>query len=716
MKLHLPKLLLVMLLGAISVINSLAATIEIGRADVANSYSDNLYTYKAGNSYISAGTLKIGKDEKVGYFDENDNFVTSFGDGNASGLDKVIVTDSLTVVNKSGYLQSNVEIDSNGQLYLGGKNGKNQFAGLVAKDVTIKSTATGQKDYIDSTTGELVSGNANLWVDALTVDKLIIDGGVAYVRTSYAGGNSTAGNGYSLANLTYVDSAKSATIFSGLYINGGYLMMGRQSNGNQVGAGDRNETDAHFVNVIKGELKQTGGVAEILGKTYLEVGTIEQTGGKMYLAQDPTAGYEYLRLGKDTTTIKQSGNAELLDIEGKIIYGSDGKGSMKLNIEQTNSGTMELRNGVMFTTSNNNASQITQSGGGVINLSGDYTSALFNVTQTAGTLNIGTTDKDGNVLTTGNMAANSVSIGGKLNVVEGASLNANTITVNNSGSLNVDELSVAGTLTNNGTVQATGTVTATGTVDNNKNMEVQNLVINSGTTTNAEGATLTAGSITVNEGATLINYGTISSANGSMMLAEGDDIAAMNDATANLITIAGGKMEQYGVTTDNILVQNGGTLTLAPTVVDGNQVSASVGAVTLETGANMVISGNAQTGALTLEGGTITFVEGATLSSTSATGLDKVEITVNLSDAALEDLKAGKGYAGVLFTVAGDNSAALNGTSINFQSQNAGSYETTVKQDEKGNVTIGALVPEPTTATLSLLALAALAARRRRAA
>ena len=53
---------------------------------------------------------------------------------------------------------------------------------------------------------------------------------------------------------------------------------------------------------------------------------------------------------------------------------------------------------------------------------------------------------------------------------------------------------------------------------------------------------------------------------------------------------------------------------------------------------------------------------------------------------------------------------------MNFVTNTGGKAEATVKQDSEGKVTIGQLVPEPTTATLSLLALAALAARRRRAA
>ena len=655
---------------AIATSTVIADTINVGRADTSNSYTDNRLAYDVTNSN---GVLKVGSGDKIGYFDEADVFVQNFGDATATGqsISTAVVSNSLYVYKNEKFIitydkAADLEIDGDGQVYLGGKNGANHFGGLVAANVTIKDTATGQQDYVDEN-GKTISGNANLWVDVITADTLTINGGAAYIRTSYAGGSSTYGNDNS--------SRKSSDIGS-LYINGGYLKMGRQSNGDTVGAGNRKETNKHFVNIITDNLEQTGGYAEILGKTYINDSEIKQTGGTMYLAKDPTNGYEYLRLGKSTTTITQSDNAQLLSIEGKIIYGNNGDGNMKLNIEQKNAGTLSLLNGVMFTTKNDdatNASSISQTGAGTINLAGDYKSAWFNISQSGG----GTVNVNGE-------------------------LRANTVDVSSTSTLNINTDVTANSITQSDTSN----------VNINGSMSAGSIALNGGTMIVANGATLTANTITIN-GGTLVN-GYVEPV--ATLDVEGD-INSLSDTMSMLSTVETGGIKgkvvveageyiEYGNLEGSLQI-NGGQVTL--------NEDASVGDIVVN-GGKLAVAGDATTGSITVTSGTIEFdsstqltlVENATISIAEG-----VSIVINMSAEDMAKLNKGEDVSVTLFDSA-TNTHEFENTLIKF-TDGKSTVETTVTgSDTEGKVTVNAVVPEPTTATLSLLALAALAARRRR--
>lgn len=652
MKLHLSKTLLTAVLSACSCVAAYAEEttdaeviadieliaddgplyLDVGRATTTNSYLNNRFTC---DTTSSGGVLSVGTGDLVGYFTSTGDpstFVQSFGDATASGMsiDKVVVSNSLYVTKKEKVLfttitkAADVTISGSGQVYLGGKNGSNQFAGLVANNVTLDSTACGTQE----------AGEANLWVDAITAKKLTIDGGTAYIRTSYAGGNSMKGNYDTVTGLT-IDSVKSATISDGLYINGGYLKMGRQSNGNTVGSGNRNETDAHFVNVISGELKQTGGTAELLGKTYLNVSTIEQENGTMTLASDPTAAYEYLRLGKSTTTIKQTGDGTL-NVEGKIIFGSSGSDNMKLMVEQTGNGSISLDNGVMFTTKNAaSASLIDQQADGKISLGGDYTSATFNISQSGS---------------------------GTITLRNGAAVNADTVTLTN-----------------------------TNVTDTSKPQG--GLVIE-------KGATLTADSISI-DGGKLENRGTVK---GDIHIGT---VATTFSLLARDVEVTTGQVVNSG-TIEGAITMSGGALVLE----DGSSV-AGLSA----TGGEIQVEGNVtMTDDLVLDGDADLIFEDST--ATIDLGEHQLDlkggnIAVTLTDEELANL-ANVNIA--LFTGAEENA-------VDWGSQEVSILNTSGQQTNKavlnftgnanGDVTI-TVVPEPATTTLSLLALIALASRRRR--
>lgn len=745
MKLHLPKYLLVAALVAISAVSSFAAEYTVGTITTSQAFpssSDNIWTPGTAD-----GSLTLGTGDWLGAKDANGNRITSFGKQQwdyvgVLGLGKWTQKSSGTVTQNAQF--STLTINGGAQVVLGGQyvstkvylgtavGSMAEYTGVIADHVVVN--------------GDGSTTNLNTW--NLTTDTLVVNSGKVQIHNQVQSGNN---------HFVYeLPDSKQVRIHEGLTVNGGEVIINLNSL-NSSSSPNSNPDDTHIftgfgtinfdapsyeegsivdaskASIVKSWITQTDGSLVIQGKTASVGGlNINQTGGVMSVSTAGSTNHcwhilsdfgdsSIEQFGDSNTVLNIGGIAAYNDKYSKIKELMESKGvvfdptnteaeyngevmdlNASVNITQYGAGSIKIYQGIDLNNYNvdlagvasKDISTITQADyvdektgsvtatTGTIELSGTYKGASFNITQSAA---------DGTIKLHGTMNGGVVA------------QTAGTLTVSDKATLNAESMSVGGTLTNSGTVQATGKVTATGTLTNEKNMAAQELEIKSGTTTNAAGATLTAGSITVN-GGTFINYGNITSANGAMMLAEGDDVEAIADTTANLITIASGEMKQYGVTTENILVKDGGALTL--------NADASVGAVTLEQGGKIDIAGNASTGALTLEGGTITFVEGASLTSASATGLDKVEVTVKLSDATLNDIKAGNGYANTLFTVA--NNSALDGTTVTFTSATAGSVQATVNQDATGAVTIGKVVPEPATATLSLLALAALAARRRR--
>ena len=211
----------------------------------------------------------------------------------------------------------------------------------------------------------------------------------------------------------------------------------------------------------------------------------------------------------------------------------------------------------------------------------------------------------------------------------------------------------------------------------------------------------------------ILNIGERASA--SVTVGAGASIIAHESSTAALLTIMGkGSME------------NSGAIGIA-TVVDGGALTLNAGsamaAVTLESG-DIYVNGATKTGALTLTGGTITFnldAQVMTLADdATAVGMLTVDslkvsgtkIVVNLSEEAFNDLD-NKTFD--LFNVTNEGGGAdLASADIVFTNGTQSKVGTITANGGSVTVTDTKLVPEPTTATLSLLALAALATRRRR--
>ncbi|MBQ2380316.1 MAG: hypothetical protein II295_08020 [Akkermansia sp.] len=484
--------------------------------------------------------------------------------------------------------------------------------------------------------------------------------------------------------------SKQVSIRSELNINGGTTTIGHAS--------------GSYLQTSFGKLTYEGasygldGSLSKVSKAEIEASQISQTAGTLNVQGDSVSvgGLNISQTGtaKAVMSISNGAYHDLADYGDSVIAQHNLHADTELNlgiIRAYNSqydvikGKLE-ENGVKVDLSPSLA--VSHSGAGDINMSGvDFTakigssSAISSITQSDYV-----DEKNGDVTAT-------------------------TGTINLSGeykgaTFNIDQSAANGTINLNGTMTAGSVAQTAGTINVAKNASMSaDSVSVGGVFEVKDGGTLTAGAITVTEGGKLVNNGTISGASAAMLTAADDSM---------LIVIAGGSMENYGQTDKAILVQDGGVLTLG----DG----ASVGAVTMEQGGDISISGTAVTSALTLTGGTITFTEGALLEITdgmNVTITDAVTIEVKLSDAALENVMNGGSYD--LFKVnEGDTSAVttvLNGATVSFVStSNADNRVDAVVQQDGGAVKIETLVPEPTTATLSLLALAALAARRRRAA
>ena len=652
MKLRLPAILKLAIIAVCMMPAAMADTIKlnVGRAEVGNSFYDN---YKA-----EKNNLTVNEGELVGYFSTSNDPSTLVRDfsndftsnpatpGSAVSNSLVLGTFLDVMVLKGFHSLKDLTINGSGQVYLGGQNGSNQYGGLVAGDVKINSGAKGTQDI----------NNTNLRADFLYADTFTINDGSAYIRTMEGGGNSTGGSGYGkklgIFSGTIIDSAKSATITTGLYINGGYLKMGRQGNynaqnGNVQTQGNRTEKDSQFVNVISGTFKQTGGEAELLGKTYLNVEKIEQTGGTMKLAYDPTVGYDYLRLGQSATTISQSGGT--MDIEGKIIYVEEnGNDNMKLTIEQS-SGKLSLQNGVMFTTKNNdanNASVIKQTGAGSIELNGDYSSAIFNLEQSGANANL--TLMNGAVMNANEVEQTANATNATLTVESGAKLTAESVTVNG-------KLENNGSITVNGKLENKGTITGQITLKGNGNSRIANTFSVRATDTGIVSGELE-------------NSGTI---NGEVILDGGTLVVADDNSVIESIsaTEKGGKIEVNG------------SVDLTETMELNNAVelvfSSKDSAINMKENAELKLNG--------------------------------AQIAVTLTDADLENLSEVK-----LFTSADEEDANWGSYEVTVRNSSTGKESTaTLNYNANGDVTLES-VPEPTTATLSLLALAALASRRRR--
>lgn len=459
---------------------------------------------------------------------------------------------------------------------------------------------------------------------------------------------------YKLSSFSYIQNS--------LAISGGSLSFGYA--GADIKNVDKSSNITTFFGSTKFSMKQTGGTMNVYGAINL--------GADATITQEGNAGTMVLRdtvflQGSDSTTkFNQSADKATLVI-GRLERTFNNNYNIEFN--QSGEGLIHLAYGSNF--GKESTISLNQTGNGTINIGGGHDTELTGTLPTDYAL-----DKvDTNASTTSFESVNTTykinqSGAGEINIKENATIVADSINVGEKAHLVVDgQLNITTGEGNNAKVY--GTVSGTGTI------------------------TVTGGEF--------VNYGTIGVAPSQATFGE-DDISSLADSEALLITIAGGEFVNYGTTDSSILV-DGGTLTLNAGVLAD---------ITLNSG-SIVVNSDSTTGTLTLNGGTIIFEENAklTLVNGAELNLTNTVIEVLVSEETLAGLKDGSSDPVTLFETQ-DVTTDLKGITVNFTD---GTNDLTAKVDGTADgtgVVITTIVPEPTTATLSLLALAGLAARRRR--
>lgn len=607
MKLHLPKLLAVAILGAMTVDaaedEKTPLYINVGKATTYN--KENLTTLDS--KYLDANNvLNVGSGDLVGYFKSDDDTLTadefintSFTTaGSQDAVDKGNVTNSLKI-------NGGLNITGSGQVYIAGKSGSNFYSRLDVDNVTISGTGNNKTVEGKETDDVQLCANLNLRADAANIGSLTMKGGAAILGPYESGGGDDT---WPLGPNS--DSSKSVSI-GALTVDDGYLQLGRATDSNNM-----SHTSKNFKTFLTGAIEQNGGTIVARGKIYLGTNSITQSGGTMELGKNP-GNTERLVLGSTSLNItqkaseKSKGEPKLtisgaFSSTGGITNDSKADGFRKISIDQQCKGEITFEKGVLFTSVDKplfgkatiKASTISQSGGGTINLNGDFTSADFTITQTNGIINQN----------------------GKIDLYS--------------------ENKIGGTLENNGTINAT---------DENSMLK------------------LIAGGCIENNGFIYMN---ISMTGGELTAADNSTFA---DITATSGTIYLGK---------NLTL---GTLTLGGDA----SATATFDLRSQQNGVTVyVCEGGAQVDNLKIMGDNVTFV-----AKTDGTLADITEpLTLFLSGTDYDLSKA----------------------KLVIEDSTGEQTEVAFEDNHNGTVTVTGAIPEPTTATLSLLALAALASRRRR--
>ncbi|MBR4310251.1 MAG: PEP-CTERM sorting domain-containing protein, partial [Akkermansia sp.] len=408
-------------------------------------------------------------------------------------------------------------------------------------------------------------------------------------------------------------------------------------------------------------------------------------------------------------TLDQYG-ASYDDATGELVSGSE-KVDVRpvLELIQSGAGEINIFKGVDFSDhrkDNIEDSSITQSGGGEINLGGEYKGVTFDITQE---------DKGGTLNINGNLAADVVKQDGAGSIVaaSGKTLSANSVYA---GTVN-ETLDADGNVTSrDASVEISGDVTSGKVTLTGGTLKTETSEAGDVTVTNT--GNLSVGQIVVNEG-TFINErnGNINYTAPSALLALGSDednaqILLSGTANTSDVVVAGGEFVNIG-NVGNVLVEEGGTLTME------NQSSA--GSIVMD-GGRINVTGESSVGSLTLNGenNVINFdfngevAPSIVLTSGDALDLSSTTIKVTVSTEMLENL------AGQDFELFGGNVENITNATYIFTDGDADTSNDKIADvilgSTSGSIKVEATVaiPEPTTATLSLLALAGLCARRRR--
>lgn len=683
MKLHLPKNILVAVLAATAATCAYAVDYEVGT----HTGKNNLPSASA-NYTVYQGDVTLGTGDRMGTFKDGNllkdyDSKTDFGKEEwaaKNSIGKELVQKSSGTVTKNVQVTGTLTLNGDSQVSLGGQykspttyvglgnlggymDSADEFTGLLATNVVVNDQAT-----------------LNTW-NAIA-DNVTVNGGTVNIHSYRAEGNM----GYRLGMPT---DSKQVQIKQTLTVNGGDVTIGHGQYNNHTNTNEPStqnpETDYHTVTAFG---------------SYTYEGTPTLSDGKIYGVESAD---------RDPSLIKQTG--------GKLTVAGKSLSVGGLNIEQTG-GEMSISVGGKHFIADYGDSDIKQN-----SLSADtkltigeikaFNTYYDNVKDSLKeNPSVGAPDMDPTVAIT-HSGAGSINLNG-VNFTEkiGAAVEHSKITQNDYVDAETGDVTVTtGSINMNGKYQGVTFDIAQnggGKINLNSDIKADNVNLSgSGTVTVAAGKTLDANSIEVS-GGTFVNKGTVNLTvtEAALLPAAEGDVSTLAETDDMLqLTITGGQVENYGTFTGFISVE-GGIL---------NLMNGVVGDITMTAG-EIVVHNNSTSGNLTLNGGSITFMDGAVL---------------NIADNAVVDLNNTK-----VFVMVDDVDAVAAGDIITLFNQETGTVEfnntiITFTDGEEyvnaivsgaeggtengGKVTVNSVViPEPTTATLSLLALAALAARRRR--
>ncbi len=774
MKLHLPKLLFVAVVAAASFSYAVEHTTDSSGNKLYNvgQHTGSLKDpNEASNMWICSDEkgLTLAESDKLGFFVDG-NLYTGAMTGQVKEEWKYGVTNQSSV----GYITKNVKVEGTltiqdtAQVVLGGqyKGLSDYYTGIIADSIKVAGGKNEEGKYITNlstwnmSVGDLTvdsgivsvhtNGNGNKGNSSISVDgpykqvriknTLNVNGGSVTIGSNSSSADKNANDdhcqvGFGNGSIDTADYAKSTISQSWIY----------------QGKGE-NATDDSVLN-IEGKSVSVGGLNIEQHK-----GTMSISNGNYHIIADNGITYD--------SQIAQYADAKLTI--GGILAENKYKekvaeyskfGDAEVHVNQYGSGEINLTNGIVFNYNSSEAkaehSSFTQHGSGVINLSGvfgrtadkqtvisggffnkggtiTWAEVYFDIKQQGdeGVINLNsgaimsagdieqTADAILNLKGTAQMSAQSVSqSAGCIVVDEDAKLQTSVI---NAGVLTYEKQIVDGKevqVVTGGSVEMNGNVSLSdgsiSTADKNVTiagtLAADNITVDNSSTLTNDGFIVVSGGIVLKDGATLTNNGTITGSSTFALMTADEQAAVILSETEDLIILEeGAKLINEGSIEKDILVK-GGTLTLADS-------EGSTQNITMESGTIYVTGQGVQTGSLTLNGGTINFADGATVA------LDENQ-TYDLSGAEIivmvDDVNNIEGSTVTLFS--GNGAGTVTGLeSATFKFQDANAPENvvtgTITDLGSGSIKVEATVaiPEPTTATLSLLALAGLCARRRR--
>lgn len=740
MKLHLPKLLLVAVVAAASFSYAVDYTTDSEGNKLYNVGQHTGNNTPSGSKYmwVSDSDLTLSNSDKLGII-QGEALYTGAMTGHVlekwsqSGFSSAKKDSSSTgMVTKNVKVNGTLTIEDTAQVVLGGQHrtsgvwglgSTDEYTGIIADKVVVNGGKNDEGKYITN----LSTWNASL-------NTLEVNSGNVSIHTN---GNGNKGN--SSIVVTDPEDSKQVRIKELLNVNGGTVTIGN----NSANTADRNANDDHCqVGFGNGKINNADYAQSTITQSWIKQGAGENATDSTLKIEGKSVSVGGLNIEQHKGTMSVSNENYHIIADNGITYDSQviqygdakltlggilaenkykdqvkdytGFGDAEFHVTQHGNGVINMTNGIVFnynsSATKEEHSSFTQNANGTINLSGvfgrnDASSAskwaavYFDINQygAEGTINLnnGATMSAGDIVQTADAT---------LNLKGNAQMTAQSIN-QSAGSIVVE----ANAQLQAGTLNA-GVITQSADEDGAVNASIQasNVTLTNGTLS-TEGDTVTnSGALVVEK--LVVNSGVFVNDGSIKALASQADAARImlsGNGTDFAVVINGGEFQNYGDCDENILV-DGGTLTLKDATVDG-EVVVNAGTVN--------VTSNSTLTSLTLDADAVLNVsEGAIVTLTEADGLtiaDGATIMVTVSTEMLENLDNQE------FTLFSGNVSNLTNANIVFTDNNE---ET---EDKQANISLGSTsgsikvdstvaIPEPATATLSLLALVGLAARRRR--